>query len=143
MAFSLSENEKFSLMAVNKCLTYVEDEAGVSDGTWMLPKMPNGVGETWASWIGTIRLERLAGANFILLRRITSATPELLDGEHNELFQEVMTVFWMLQLSGIVMYGGASALQGSFERGEANVRQMVQLDDYYPTTGQPRLPVTL
>jgi len=63
---------------------------------------------------------------------MTSANPQILDGEHDELFQELMTLFWLLQLSGVVQYGGAQALQGSFEHGEANVRQMVQVDDYYP-----------
>jgi hypothetical protein len=143
MAFSFSDNEKFSLLAVNKCFTYVKDEVELSDGTWVLTKMPTGVGETWASWIGTLRLDRLTGANFILLRRAASAKPDILDGEHDELLQEVMTLFWLLQLSGVVQYGGAQALQGSFERGEANVRQMVQVGDYYPTMGQPKLPVTL
>ncbi len=144
MAFAFSDNEKFSLLAVNHCFTYVKEEVELSDGTWALPKMPTVVGDTWASWIGTIRLERLTGANFILLRRVASTNPEVLDGEHNELFQEVMTLFWLLQLSGVVQYGGpAQALQGSFERGEANVRQMVQVDDYYPTEGSPRYPVTM
>ena len=143
MAFSFSDNEKFSLLAVNRCYTYIKDEVELSDGTWVLPKMPAGVGDTWEKWIGTIRLERLTGANFILVRRIVSERAGILDDEHDELFQETMTLFWLLQLSGIVIYAGAQALQGSFERGEANIRQMVQVDDYYATTGQPRYPVTL
>jgi hypothetical protein len=143
MAFGFTENEKFSLLAVNNCYTYVKEETELSDGTWVLPEMPTGVGDTWEKWIGTIRLEHLTRANFILVRRVASEKPGILDDEHDELFQETMTLFWLLQLSGIVMCGGASALQGSFERGEANIRQMVQVDEYYPTTGQPRYPVTL
>ena len=143
MPFSFSDSEKFSLLAVNKCFTYIKADVELSDGTWALPKIPTGIDEQWASWIGTLRAERLIGANLILLRRTASATPGLLDGEHNELFKEVMTIFWLLQLSGIVQYGGASAIQGSFERGVVNIRQMVQLNDYYPTAGAPKLPVTL
>lgn len=143
MTFSFGENEKFSLLAVNHCYSYVKEETQLSDGTWVLPKMPTGVGDTWASWIGTIRLERLTGANFILVRRAPSTNPQILDGEHDDLFQEVMTLFWLLQLSGIVQGGSREALQGSFEHGETNVRQMVQVDEYYPTTGQPKYPVTL
>lgn len=143
MTFAFTENEKFSLLAVNKCYSDVKHEVELSDGTWVLPRMPAGVGDTWASWIGTIRLERLTGANFILVRRITSVNPQNLDSEHEELFHEVMTLFLLVQLSGIVMYGGAEALQGSFENGEANIRQMMRPDDYFPTKGQPRYPVTL
>jgi hypothetical protein len=143
MHFVFGDNEKFSLVAVNQCFTYVRTEAQLSDGTWVLPALPTGISELWASWIGTIRLERLTGANLIILRRIPSATPEVLDGEHNELFQQVMTLFWLVQLSGVVQYGGASAMQGSFHDREVNIRQMVQLDDYYATEGSPRYPVTV
>jgi hypothetical protein len=143
MPFTFSNNEKFSLIAVNHCFSYVKAEAQLFEGTWVLPKLPTGVDDVWASWIGTIRLERLTGANLILLRRISSNNPEILDDEHNELFQEVMTLFWLLQLSGVVQYGGASAVQGSFHGGEVNIRQMVQLDDYYPTEGSPHYPVTI
>src|SRR5713101_2725841 len=143
MHFVFGDNDKFSLIAVNHCFTYVKTEAQLSDGTWVIPKLPSGISELWAAWIGTIRLKRLTGANLVILRRTPSATPELLDAEHNELFQEVMTLFWLLQLSGVVQYAGASAIQGSFHKGEVNIRQMVQLDDYYSTEGSPRYPVTL
>ncbi|HEY4640481.1 MAG TPA: hypothetical protein VII75_03990 [Thermoanaerobaculia bacterium] len=143
MPFTFSNNEKFSFIAVNHCFSYVKAEAQLSDGTWVLPKLPTGIDKVWASWIGTIRLERLTSANLILLRRVSSSKPEILDDEHKELFQEVMTLFWLLQLSGVVQYGGASAVQGSFHGGDVNIRQMVQLEDYYPTEGSPRYPVTI
>lgn len=142
MPFSFGNNDKFSFVAVHGCYSYVEEETQLSDGTWILPKLPTGIDDTWASWIGSIQLERLTGANLILLRRVTSATPENLDNEHGDLLQEVLTLFWLLQLSGVVQYGGASAIQGSFHRGEVNIRQMIQLDDYYPTEGSPSYPVT-
>jgi len=143
MAFSFTDNEKFSLIAVDDCFSDVEEEVELPDGTWVLPKMPADLGDTWAKWIGTIRLEKLTDANLILVRRITSEKPEILDGEHMELYQQVFDIWNVLQLSGIVYYADASALQGSFENGQANIRQMVHLDQFYLTNKSPQYPVTL
>lgn len=143
MAFSFTDNEKFSLIAIDDCFSDIEEAVELADGTWVLPKMPADVGDTWAKWIGTIRLERLTDANLILVRRITSEKPEILDGEHMELYQQVFDIWNVLQLSGIVYYADASALQGSFENGQANIRQMVHLDQFYFTNKSPQYPVTL
>jgi hypothetical protein len=143
MSFKFTENEKFSVLAVNSAFNYVKSEAELSDGTWVLPNLPADISELWTSWIGTLRLEKLKRANLILVRRVPSASPQNLDEEHQELFRHTMTIFWLVQLSGVVQYGGATALQGSFERGEANIRQMAHVSDYYPTEGAPKLPVTV
>jgi len=143
MAFSFTDNEKFSLIAIDDCFSDIETAVKLSDGTWVLPKMPADVGEQWARWIGELRMERLTGADLILVRRITSDKPEILDGEHGELFQQVLDIFTLLQLSGVVYYADASALQGSFEKGQANIRQMVHLDQFYLTAKSPQYPVTI
>lgn len=143
MALTFTDNEKFSLIAIYDCWSTVEDEVELADGTWVLPKMPTDVGETWARWVGELRMERLTDANLIPVRRIVLAVEDLRGVAHMELYQQVFDIWNMLQLSGIVYYADASALQGSFENGQANVRQMVHLDQFYLTAKSPQYPVTL
>jgi hypothetical protein len=99
--------------------------------------------DQWVRWIGEIRAERLTKADLIIVRRLTSNTPGVLDGEHNELFQQVLDIWSVLQLSGIVYYEDASALQGSIENGRFDIRQMIHLDFFYQTANAPQMPVTL
>lgn len=143
MAFAFSDNEKFSLIAVDDCFSRIEDEVQLPDGTWILPKMPADVDAQWVRWIGETRAESLKDANLIILRRQTSEKPGILDGEHAELFQHVLDIFTVLQLSSIVYYGDASAVQGSMEKGGVDIRQMVHLDHFYLSYKAPHMPVTL
>jgi len=143
MAFAFNDNEKFSLLAVDNCFSDIEVEVELPSGTWILPKMPGDVGDQWTRWIGEIRAERLARADLIIVRRRTSSNPGILDDEHNELFQQVLDIWSALQLSGIVFYEDASALQGSIENGQFDIRQMVHVDFFYQTKHAPQIPVTL
>ena len=143
MPFAFSDNEKFSFIAVDNCFTDLDSEVQLPDGTWILTKLPIKVDDWWVREIGRSRTERLTRANLIILRRLDSQNPEILDGEHLELFERVLDIFWVLQLSGIAEYDDASAIQGSFEAGTPNLRQMIQLDHYYQTTNAPRTTVTI
>jgi len=143
MAFSFNDNEKFSLIAIDSCYTHIEEEVQLPDGTWILPKMPATVDAQWIRWIGETRADRLKDANFIILRRLTSEKPGILDGEHSELFQQVLDIFTLLQLSSIVYCEDASALQGSIEKGRVDIRQMVHLDFFYLSNKAPQYPVTV
>ncbi|HEY0143818.1 MAG TPA: hypothetical protein VGF48_23225 [Thermoanaerobaculia bacterium] len=143
MAFSFSDNEKFSLIAIDSCFTHIEEEIEFPDGTWILPKMPATVDAQWVRWIGETRADRLKDANLIILRRLTSENPGILDVEHTELYQQVFDIWTSLQLSGIVYCADASAVQGSIEKGRVDIRQMVHLDSFYLSNKSPQYPVTI
>jgi hypothetical protein len=143
MAFAFSDNEKFSLIAVDECFSTIKDEVQLPDGTWILPKMPADVDDQWVRWIGETRAESLKDADLVILRRLTSEKPGILDEEHAELFQHVLDIFTLLQLSSIVYYRDASAIQGSMEKGRVDIRQMVPLNRFYLSYKAPQIPVTL
>lgn len=46
MAFDFSDNEKFSLIAINDCFSDIEGEVELVDGTWILPEMPAALDES-------------------------------------------------------------------------------------------------
>ena len=143
MVFAFSDNEKFSLIAVDDCFSLIEGEVLLPDGTWVLSRMPAEVDDQWVRWIGETRAERLKDANLIILRRVNSEKPSVLDEEHTALFQHVLDIFTLLQLSSIVCYADASAVQGSMEKGRVDIRQMVHLDYFYRSRKAPQMPVTL
>jgi len=143
MAFEFSDNEKFSIIAIDSCFSEIEEEVELADGTWVLPKMPATLDEQWVRWIGEMRADRLRKADLVIVRRVTSEKPGVLDGEHSDLFDRVRYIFAMLQLESIVYYDDASALQGSMEKGWVSIRQMAQLDQFFRTESEPQIPITI
>lgn len=55
----------------------------------------------------------------------------------------MLDIFTLLQLSSIVYYREASAIQGSIQDGRVDIRQMIRLDQFYLSAGAPQIPVTL
>ena len=50
----------------------------------------------------------------MLIRTIQSQTPKVLDNEQAELGKHVTQLFYTLQLGGVLEYGEADSLKGSF-----------------------------
>lgn len=143
MAFAFTDNEKFAIIATDSCFSEVEEEVEFVDGTWVLPKMPAPLDEQWIRWIGELRADSLRKSNFVILRRVTSEKPGILDGEHSELFDGVQYFFAMLQLASVVYYDDASSVLGSMEKGNVDIRQMAQLSPFVRTESEPQMPITI
>jgi hypothetical protein len=128
----LRKNDKFSFVAVENCAHAPSAPIQLTDRTLILTSVPGELNENWVKWIGETRTEALADSNFVLLRNNQSANPSVLDLEHEQLMREVTDTFWLLQLSGVLEYESASALQGSIESdGYFSIRQMIQLRPFY------------
>ncbi len=146
MTLSLSEGDKFSFIAIEN--VYAElpedfDGGQLTDGTWVLPVLPVGIGEHWKEWVGTARFDRMTRSNVILMRAARSSNPEVLDQEHEELASQLLPMYHLLQLGGVVEYESADLVKGSMLRDIAEVRQLIQLDGFHPTRGSGRTAVTL
>jgi hypothetical protein len=145
--FQFAGEGKFALVAVENVYTDFPDNKDykdrLSDGTWILGRIPVAIDAEWKEWIGTIRLERLENSNLIMIVREGSATPRMLDEHHEQLKKRLSQTFSLLQLSGVLEYGGANLLCGSFSDGKSEIRQMSELAFFYQTKGYTRIPVTI
>ena len=145
--FPLAEPGKFALVAVNNVYTELPADEDckhkLSDGTWICAQVPLIIDPHWKEWIGKIRLEQLEKSNLIMIVSEVSANPQSLDEVHEKLNKRLSQTFSLLQLSGVLEYGGAYLLCGSFFNGRSNIRQMSELPFFYPTRGYSRTPVTL
>jgi len=86
----------------------------LSDRTWVFPQMLFDVENNWKEWIGSIRAEALQRSNLVLLRRVSSKNPQILDHEHKILGRDLSMTFHLLQLSGISFSRPPRALLGNF-----------------------------
>jgi hypothetical protein len=138
---------KFALVAVENVYTAFPDDQDykhqLSDGTWICARVPVTIDTHWKEWIGTIRLERLENSNLIMIVSEGSANPQLLDEHHEKLKKRLSQTFSLLQLCGVLEYGGANLLCGSFFNGKSEIRQMSEFPFFYQTMGYSRTPVTI
>ena len=121
--FDLVDRDKFAILAVTNIGTSVAAPERLADGTAVAPGIPGEViDEFWRRSLGSIAVDALGRCNLVFVRKMASATPEILDAEHEELGLRLVEVFWLLQLSGIPYYEDAVILKGSVVQGVVNVR---------------------
>jgi hypothetical protein len=142
--FHFQRKGKFALLAINSVYTDLPQSSfQLSDGTWVMPSVPVSDLGIWKEWIGSIRLERLRRANLVLLVEEPSDNPEILDGVHKRLADDLSRLFHLLHLrSGIECAEGADLLCGSSKQGVPGIRQMSQMPTFYQSKGFQRAPIT-
>jgi len=145
--FQFTGQGKFALMAVEDVYTDFPDGKAynhqLSDGIWILARIPAAIDAYWKEWIGTIRLERLENSNLIMIVSEGNTSPQVLDEHHEKLKKRLSQTFCLLQLSGVLEYRGANLLCGSFFDGKSEIRQMSEVPFFYQTRGYTRTPVTI
>src|SRR5258706_5426973 len=112
--FQFAEQGKFALVAVESVCTDFPDDTTythqLSDGIWILARIPVAIDAYWKESIGTILLEQLENSNLIMIVSEGSASPQLLDEHHEKLKKRLSRTFSLLQLSGVLEYRGANLL---------------------------------
>lgn len=145
MPLTLANNDKFALVAILNAYSSlpVNAEHELADGTWVLDRVPLGFEDPWREWVGSIRFDALKRANVVLLRKLPSTNPEIVDSQHEELARPIEWMFYLLQLAGVLEYEGAHLLKGSIVSDIPQVRQMSEFRKFRQTKGYSRLPLDL
>lgn len=131
---ALIDGYKFALVAVTQCRTDVRGEIDLGYGTTALPRIVDVLDPTWRSWLGESGTGEIERANLVLFRSRNSNTPRILDGENDDLVQEVTDVWAVLQFSGIVERQTVTWLTGTVEAGRLNFRQVGHARPFFTST---------
>jgi hypothetical protein len=143
MDHKFENKSKFALLTFNNVYVNLPSEAfRLSDGTLVMPGVPIRDLGIWKEWIGSIRMERLAEANLVLLVEEPSDNPEILDSMHQRLGNDLSRLFYLLHLRSGMECGSADLLRGSSERSVPHLRQMGQLPTFFQSKGYCRAPIT-
>jgi hypothetical protein len=136
-SLTLSLGQKFAMLMVEN--VYAElpgNDYQLSDGTWVLSRIPVEIEAHWAKWIGTLRTEKMQTANLVLLRAVNSNNPTLAgDKEQIDLTQHLVKLFSMLQLDGVPEYAEAEIVAGAVLEDGSNIRHVGKLPDFRHTKG--------
>ena len=141
--YPFQEKSKFALLTLNNVYTDLPAETcQLPNGTWTMPGLPVPDLGIWKEWLGSIRLERLGGANLGLFVEEPSDNPRSLDNAHQRLTKDLSWLFHMLHLRAGIETDSADLLCGSSVNGVPEIRQMSQMPTFYQSTGYTRAPIT-
>jgi hypothetical protein len=138
------KGQKFALLALKNIYADLPEEHRLSDGTWVLNKVPFDIEAIWTQWIGSLRADQIRGSNLVLLRALNSMNPAIAgDREQLDLTSHLIKLFSMVQLGGIAEYAEADIVAGSVLDEGPTVRHMGRLPKFHHTKGYIRQPVDL
>lgn len=132
------------MIAVVSCDSEVTGDVSLTDGTTVSPGTASILDDWWRSQLGEILFDQLQRrCNLVLIRHRQSRNLALLDQENTELYEEAFRLFCLLQLFGVPAYDRAFGLNGFAEGERVTIRQVGEIERFYPTVDSPRLPVTI
>jgi len=91
--------------------------------------------EHWKEWIGTIGWEEIEDAELYLLKRLPSKTPDILDGENNDLIKDIRYFWNLLKIAGSFRAERPILLTGAFRKDGIDIRQR-SIDNYWFHQGE-------
>lgn len=119
-----------------------EAEFRLSDGTWVMPRVPLADFSNWERWIGSLRVEALKLSNLVLIADEDSNNPAIFDDAHGHLGRNLHRLYRLLHLRSDVECAGADLLLGSCVENQPTVRQLSQLHRFHQSKGYLRAPIT-
>jgi hypothetical protein len=134
--FVLPVGQKFAMLVVEN--TYAELPEGdqiLSDGTWLMTRVPISIEDHWARWIGTLRVEGMRESNLVLLRTVADGS------EQYRMSDRLIKLFSLLALDGVPEYARAEAVAGTVVQNETGLQNLGRLPTFLHTKGYVRRPV--
>ena len=139
--FALRVGEKFSCIALENIATdeSLNSPVDLHDGFWALPEPPFGLDDRWRGWIGSIRSESIDRCNLFLVATLPSKTPDILDGENQQLGRRLNGLFYGLLLQGLPDHIDGFTLTGARTGDQVEIRSMSKLRDHYHSRPKERV----
>jgi hypothetical protein len=139
------DREKYALLGLSVKLT--------DPNVFKLDLSPNfriigasgfGIPEEWREWLGSIRVKQVEACDLFVAAKVTSATPDILDGENTQLTNRVWSFYCGLLLSSTFATAHKPVIfTGSCRDGAIGLRQQQDLDVPVPNDFRPYPDVTV
>jgi hypothetical protein len=125
----ISEGEKYALVGISVKTEGHIPSGKISPNLWTLTDPTFAISSTWREWLGTIRAGQVEGCDLFLLSKHISKTPDVLDGENENLKQQVWNFYTGLLLASTFAPAHDPVLLTGLRRGgEVDIRQQQDID---------------
>src|SRR2546422_1059343 len=139
MPMRLAPGEKFACFAFTFYggADNVPEELQLGPRLWAVRKLGLDVARHWEEAMGSIKLDGLRDANFVLYTTTPSSQPKILDEEDRQLVETLNYFLYGILLQGVPAYERGLSLTGADVAGAINVRHFSDLKEYRPSFGMP------
>lgn len=134
--FGLKEGEKFACVGLSVPRLAVELPTVVDSNLCIFGRREEWVPNHWKEWLGSY-LDYFQKSNLLIVAHAGSEQPELLDSEHDRLLSEAKVLFLALTLTGVELRDTMTYSEGSFYRGQTELRWVSFGSDFKPLKDHP------
>jgi hypothetical protein len=85
----ISEGEKYALLAMSVKLDDAVKPGQIGPALWILANQRFDLDSFWRDWLGTVWAEHLDDCNLLLVSKVQSQRPDVLDAENQALQRRV------------------------------------------------------
>lgn len=125
----IEDGEKYALIGLEVKLEGTVSPQQVESNLWFLNDTTFDVPSQWREWLGSIRADEVAGSNLLLVSKLVSVTPGVLDSENQALQRRVHNFYVGLLLSAMFSPSHKPVmLTGARQDGAIDIRQQSNLD---------------
>ncbi|HXN56816.1 MAG TPA: hypothetical protein VN874_11150, partial [Myxococcales bacterium] len=142
MNLPLNSGEKYALIAV-EAVTDLKGEIDLGEGLFAIRGGGLRLPDDWKGWLGSLESDAIERSNLVLLAKMPSGRPTVLDAENQLLQNRTNWLFWSLLASTRVWTkGGGTQLTGGRESGEISVNQQGRMSPIVLLPGLPRVRIS-
>ena len=134
----IAEGEKYAFVGLSVNVEQNVPRGLIAPNLWAATGPQFEMPSHWREWLGTIRTEEVEAANLLLLSKIKSERPDVLDGE-NQSLQHLVSLFYvaLLLASRFSTAEKPVLLTGSRRNGEIDIRQQADFEIPIPCEFKP------
>jgi hypothetical protein len=111
------------------------EDIAIGEGVFAARNLGIRVADHWEKWLGSLVVEEVSAGGIALYVTSASRSPEVLDGENEELKKRANDLLYGLTIQGIPIHQRLLGMTGSHIRGEMQIRQYYGGKEIEPTYG--------
>lgn len=131
--FILMNNEKFACLAFEgvELADDIPEYFYLGNNSWVIRRAPFEIDSQWKKWLGTLNTEHLEKSSFVIVSKLHSEQPEVLDEENEDLSKKVHSIWYSILMNGIPQIKGGMSVKGVRHNHSIDVRSAGKSEYFY------------
>lgn len=134
MQLPIEDGEKYGIIALDAA-SRVSRPLELGNGFAVVPHGACELPSHWKEWLGSLKVRDVEGAPLLVIAKVRSFAPSVLDADGDAMLRHVDALYWSLLASGRFRIERATRLTGGRTGEEFGVRQNSELEHLVSVAG--------